>query len=196
MPACGRTESVSTPLALAILAADRPACPRPQLPRLVTFGTHPCSVPGEYLARLTAVHSQRPTPRIIVGAAIVAAGRVLACERSAPPMMAGRWEFPGGKVEPGESEVAALIRECEEELDVRITVGERVGQDVKLAHGRAILRVYAARLVDGAQPRPIEHTDLRWLSAAELDTVTWLPADAPIVAELPALLRADHIDDE
>jgi 8-oxo-dGTP diphosphatase len=135
------------------------------------------------------VHTERPIPLIIVGAAIIAGGRVLAAERAEPPEMAGKWEFPGGKVEPGEDELAALVRECEEELGVAIEVGGRVGEDIVLGHGRAILRVYAARLVNGAQPRPIEHAELRWLAVDELDSVAWLPADAPIVAALVPLLR-------
>ena len=90
--------------------------------------------------------------RVIVGAAIIACGRVLACERADPPEVAGMWEFPGGKVEPGETDVEALIRECDEELGVRVEVGERVGRDIPLGHGRAVLRVYAeapAGLHDG-----------------------------------------------
>lgn len=126
--------------------------------------------------------------KVIVAAAIITEGRVLACERSAPPEVAGRWEFPGGKVEPGESDEQALARECVEELGVRVAVGARIGPDVPLAHGRAVLRVFAVRLIDGDVPRNLEHTAMRWLSADELDTVHWLPADKPIVAELPALL--------
>jgi 8-oxo-dGTP diphosphatase len=154
---------------------------------------------------LTAVHTERGTGpdsgqgprdrdtipaglRVIVGAAIVSDGRVLACERLDPPEVAGRWEFPGGKVEPGETEVEALVRECVEELDARVRVGDRVGEDVRLGNGRAVLRVYLARLVDGDQPRALEHGELRWLTAAELDTVPWLPADAPIVTALRPLL--------
>lgn len=127
-------------------------------------------------------------PRIIVGAAIIEDGRVLACARSEPPEFAGRWEFPGGKVEPGETETEALVRECVEELGVKIEVGARVGDDVTLGHGWAVLRVYSARLADDARPQPIEHLELRWLTAPELSTVNWLPADAPIVAALPAFL--------
>jgi 8-oxo-dGTP diphosphatase len=126
--------------------------------------------------------------RVVVGAAIISARRVLACERTSPPEAAGRWEFPGGKVESGETELDALVRECAEELGVRIAVGPRVGPDVGLAHGRAVLRVYAATVVDGAEPRAREHAAVRWLGADELDSVPWLPADAPIVAALrPAL---------
>ena len=134
-------------------------------------------------------HVNRPrSPRVIVAAAIVTNGRVLACERSAPPEVAGRWEFPGGKVEPGETDAQALVRECAEELGVRVEVGARVGPDVPLAHGRAVLRVFAVTLLDGDVPRALEHAAMRWLAADELDSVPWLPADKPIVAELPALL--------
>nr|WP_030501453.1 (deoxy)nucleoside triphosphate pyrophosphohydrolase [Micromonospora purpureochromogenes] len=125
---------------------------------------------------------------MVVGAAIIEGGRVLACERSAPAEVAGRWEFPGGKVEPGEAETDALARECAEELGVRVAVGARVGRDVRMAHGRSVLRVYAARLLHGDQPKALEHAELRWLSAAELDSVDWLPADVPIVAALRPLL--------
>jgi 8-oxo-dGTP diphosphatase len=141
---------------------------------------------------LTPVQTERVSPRlrVIVGAAIIARGQVLACARADPPEMAGRWEFPGGKVEPGETEVEALIRECDEELGVRVEVGDRIGGDVRLGHGRSVLRVYAARLVDGDRPRPLEHSELRWLTANELHSVVWLPADAPIVAALPPLLAS------
>jgi 8-oxo-dGTP diphosphatase len=125
---------------------------------------------------------------VIVGAAIIAGGRVLACERAEPPDMAGRWEFPGGKVESGEDDATALVRECQEELGVTIEVCDRVGDDIVLGHGRAILRVYTARLVGDGEPHPIEHAELRWLGVDELDSVDWLPADAPIVAALPPLL--------
>jgi 8-oxo-dGTP diphosphatase len=132
--------------------------------------------------------ADRQTPKVVVGAAIIADGRVLACARSAPPEVAGKWEFPGGKVEPGESETAALVRECAEELAVRVEIGDRVGRDVRMAHGRSVLKVYAARLLHGDQPTALEHSALRWLTAAELDTVVWLPADAPIVAALRPML--------
>ena len=132
----------------------------------------------------------RPTKsrKVIVAAVIITDGRVLACERSAPPEAAGRWEFPGGKVEPGETDEQALARECVEELGVRVEVGARIGPDVPLAHGRAVLRVFAVRLLDGDRPQALEHSAMRWLSTDELDAVPWLPADKPIVAELPGLL--------
>ncbi|GIF24515.1 DNA mismatch repair protein MutT [Paractinoplanes tereljensis] len=139
-------------------------------------------MPGEQ--HVSAVKSRK----VIVAAAIITDGRVLACERSAPAEVAGRWEFPGGKVEPGETDEQALARECVEELGVRVEVGDRIGPDVSLAHGRAVLRVFAVTLLGGDQPQALEHTAMRWLSADELDSVPWLPADKPIVAALPPLL--------
>lgn len=123
---------------------------------------------------------------VIVGAAIVRAGRVLAAQRSTPAAAAGRWEFPGGKVEPGETEHDALVRECEEELGVRVEVLSRIGTDVPMVNG-SVLRLYLAHLVEG-EPRALEHAELRWLPADELDTVPWLPADAPLAAALPPYL--------
>jgi 8-oxo-dGTP diphosphatase len=139
-------------------------------------------MPGEQ--QVKTVRSRK----VIVAAVIITDGRVLACERASPPEVAGRWEFPGGKVEPGETDEQALARECAEELGVRVEVGERVGPDVPLAHGRSVLRVYAVRLLEGDVPQALEHSAMRWLSADELDSVPWLPADKPIVAELPGLL--------
>lgn len=127
---------------------------------------------------------------VVVGAAIIAGDRVLACARASPPEAAGKWEFPGGKVELEETETDALVRECAEELAVQIEVGDRVGRNVRMSHGRAVLKVYAARLLGDAAPQALEHAELRWLSADELETVPWMPADVPIVAALrPFLLR-------
>jgi 8-oxo-dGTP diphosphatase len=119
----------------------------------------------------------------VVAAALVQDGRVLAARRVQPARLAGGWEFPGGKVEPGESEVSALVRELREELGVDAAVGARLGE---AADGTVTLAVYAATLVAG-RPRPMQdHDRLRWLAAAELADVAWLPADRlllPLVAD-------------
>jgi 8-oxo-dGTP diphosphatase len=126
--------------------------------------------------------------KIVVGAAIVdGRGRLLAAQRSEPPKLKGGWELPGGKVDPGESDHEALIRECREELEVEIAVGRRVGGDWPLAAGY-VLRVWMATLASGV-PRPVEHLELRWLDQAELYAVPWLPADLPIVRAVHALLN-------
>jgi len=126
--------------------------------------------------------------RIVVGAAIVRDGRLLAARRSAPPEFAGGWELPGGKVEPGESEPDALVRECREELGVAVVAGERVPGEWSLRDG-LVLRVYLADLVDG-DPRPLEdHDEVRWLADADLFSVAWLPADLPAVTAVRRVAR-------
>lgn len=131
---------------------------------------------------------------MVVGAAILDGDppgcRVLVTQRAEPPHLAGLWEFPGGKVEPGETEHDALVRECAEELDVVIEVGERLGEDVWLtgARGRWVLRVWTARIVSGTV-RLVDHSDARWLAAGELWSVPWIEADAPLVTALETLLR-------
>jgi 8-oxo-dGTP diphosphatase len=129
----------------------------------------------------TSVREYEAVTIRVVGAALVRDGRVLTARRAAPSDLAGGWEFPGGKVEPGESDVAALARELREELGVKVTVGGLLGH---AADGPIELYVYEAALADG-EPRPLEdHDELRWLSAAELDAVAWLPIDAAL---LPAV---------
>ena len=96
---------------------------------------------------------------------------------------------PRRKGRTGETDGEALVRECEEELAVRIEVGARIGGDIPLGNGYAILRVWVASLLDG-EPQALEHSDLRWLSVDELYSVPWLPADAPIVAELARIMGA------
>jgi 8-oxo-dGTP diphosphatase len=128
-------------------------------------------------------------PRIVVGAAIRDGQRVLAAARAYPPELAGLWEFPGGKVEPDETEAEALVRECREELGVAITVGERVGGDLATGNGKYLLRVYFAELIEG-EPHAKEHAELRWLAPDELDSVPWLPGNRPAVDTLRDLLRA------
>ncbi|MFC9972723.1 (deoxy)nucleoside triphosphate pyrophosphohydrolase [Spirillospora sp. NPDC050679] len=116
----------------------------------------------------------------MVGAAIISDGRLLAAQRAEPPELAGGWEFPGGKVDPGESDEDALVRECHEELGVKVVLGERVGGDWPLVLGGSVLRVWTAGLVEG-RPRALEHLELRWLSAEEIYDVDWLPGDLPVV---------------
>ncbi|MFG2076693.1 8-oxo-dGTP diphosphatase [Nonomuraea maritima] len=127
---------------------------------------------------------------VVVAAVIVASGeRVLAAQRADPPALAGGWEFPGGKVDPGESEEAALVRECVEELGVQIAVGERVGDDWPLAEGY-LMRVYLCSLVSGT-PQAREHLALRWLGPGEYYSVDWLGADLPVMKTVENLLLRD-----
>jgi 8-oxo-dGTP diphosphatase len=120
---------------------------------------------------------------VVVAAAIERDGRYLAARRTKPDWAAGRWEVPGGKVEPGESEVDALVREIREELGVEIAVGIRVPGEWSL-HDDLVLHLYVATLIDG-DPQPLEHHDeLRWLTPDEFDDLSWLESDIDAVRAL------------
>ena len=126
-------------------------------------------------------------PRLVVGAAIVHGGRVLAARRTTPASAAGRWEVPGGKVEPGEDPDAALVREIQEELRCTVAVTGRLGGEQPVKPGYT-LRVVVAALVDG-EPVPHEHDAVRWLGPGELECVPWLEPDLPFLGPLRALLE-------
>ena len=129
---------------------------------------------------------------IVVAAAVVRDGRVLAARRARPAALAGRWELPGGRVEPGETESVALIRECVEELGAQVAVAGRLGPDQRLPGGSGtVLRAYRATLVAGSpEPRALEHGALRWVGVAELDGLDWLEADRALLPHVTALLVA------
>lgn len=121
---------------------------------------------------------------VVVGAALLDAGRLLAARRSAPRNSCGRWELPGGKVEQGEAPEAALVRELREELGVEAETVERVPGEWPLGPPY-VLRVWTARLRPGsAAPEPLQdHDVLRWLTPAEIWDVDWLDQDVPAVRE-------------
>ncbi len=128
------------------------------------------------------------TRPVVVATAIVRDGRVLAAQRTRPSTVAGRWELPGGRVEAGESEAAAVVRECREELGAHVHPAGRLGTDLLI--GAGVLRVHVARIALGSpDPRALEHAALRWLGAGELDTVDWIDADRAVLSELADLLR-------
>lgn len=126
----------------------------------------------------------------MVGAAILDGDMLLAARRSEPPALAGGWELPGGKVDPGESDEEALVRECREELGVEVRLGERVGGDWPMGT-TAVLRVWTAGVVDGV-PEPLEdHSELRWLAPDEWYDVDWLAADLPVVHAVRRLVLGE-----
>lgn len=128
------------------------------------------------------------SPREVVGVALTddlaAPTRFLAARRTEPPALAGGWELPGGKIDPGETARDALHREVREELGVEIEVGNQVLGP--LADGRwplgtsYVLRVWWAVVTEG-DPAPIEdHDELRWVDATSSPALAWLKDDRPI----------------
>jgi 8-oxo-dGTP diphosphatase len=123
----------------------------------------------------------------VVATALVRDGRLLIAQRTRPPALAGRWELPGGRVEAGEDESAAVVRECREELGTEVVPEGRVGTDLPIDVG--VLRVHRARPAPSApEPQALEHAALRWVDAAEVPGVNWVDADRAVVADLVLLL--------
>lgn len=117
----------------------------------------------------------------VVGAVIVRDGLVLCARRGPGGATGGMWEFPGGKIEPGETPEAALEREIVEELGCRVRVGAEVTTTTHAYDELAVtLTTYWCELLD-ASPSTSEHEELRWLSPDELDSLAWAPADVPAV---------------
>lgn len=129
--------------------------------------------------------------KLVIGAAVVHDGRLLAARRTTPPETAGRWELPGGKVEPGETPERAVVREVHEELGCTVEVTGWLDGEQPVGAGH-VLRVVVASLVDG-EPVPLEgeHDAVRWLGPGELDAVRWLAPDVPFVEAVRDRLRSD-----
>ena len=110
--------------------------------------------------------------------------RILICQRPAGKARGLLWEFPGGKVEAGESKQEALVRECREELDVTLEVGDVYAE---LTHEypdiTVRLTLFEARIADGV-PRRIEHADVKWIKPEEITEYTFCPADKEICLRL------------
>lgn len=117
----------------------------------------------------------------VVGAVIVREGEVLCAKRGPWGSLAGHWEFPGGKIEPGETARAALEREIAEELACSVDVGDEL---TTTRHdydfGTVTLTTFWCELIDGT-PQLMEHAEVRWCPPEELEGLDWAPADVPAV---------------
>lgn len=136
---------------------------------------------------------QQESVRVVVAAVIERDGLILAARRTEPPQLAGRWEFPGGKAEPGENDIEALERECREELGVRIAVGERIGPEYPTPSGAMVVRTYFATIEEGEPQALDSHDALVWVrpDTAEARALPWLDGDLLILDALDARSGAD-----
>ncbi len=115
----------------------------------------------------------------VVGAVIVKEGKILAAKRPLYKSLGGLWEFPGGKIEKGESAAEALKREIMEELQCEINVGSFIIKEVySYDFGDIALSTYYCTLKNG-YPKALEHIELKWLPIDKIDTVKWAPANYP-----------------
>jgi 8-oxo-dGTP diphosphatase len=125
-------------------------------------------------------------PQTVVGAIIVDGGRVLAARRTSPPELAGQWEFPGGKVEPGEDPHDALVREVAEELGARIAVGAELTNDGAAwpISDKYELRLFFATVVEGRPEAGSDHDHVTWLPTEELESIEWVATDRNAIRRL------------
>jgi 8-oxo-dGTP diphosphatase len=127
----------------------------------------------------------------VVAAALIGdAGHVLLQRRSPGSAMAGLWEFPGGKMEAGETPEAALVRELREELDIGVaqaTLAPLAFASAPLGARHLLLLLYLTREWTG-RPRPLAASELRWVRPAEMRDLAMPPADRPLVAMLERLI--------
>ncbi|HEX9178216.1 NUDIX domain-containing protein [Mycobacterium sp.] len=130
--------------------------------------------------------------QIVVAGALIAGDRLLVAQRARPPELAGRWELPGGKVAPGETEAAALARELAEELGIEVSVGPRLAGDVALSD-TTTLRAYLVTQTCATTASAHDHRAVRWVAVAELAELDWVPADRIWIPELTRLLSADSV---
>ena len=120
----------------------------------------------------------------VVAALIFDGDKILICQRPAHKARGLLWEFVGGKVEPGETKPQALVRECREELDVTVNVGDvfmgisHVYPDIEVH-----LTLFKAKISQGT-PKRLEHNDIKWVSAGELSLYEFCPADKEIIARI------------
>jgi 8-oxo-dGTP diphosphatase len=124
--------------------------------------------------------------RIVTAAVIIEDGRLLLAQRPEGDSLAGLWELPGGKVEPGESVQECLEREMLEEMEMTSTAGEEIARTVH-HYGHGSFEMVALRTRRHSDYRPVFHSEVRWLARAELATVSLAPADVELLMQLAPL---------
>jgi 8-oxo-dGTP diphosphatase len=121
---------------------------------------------------------------VVCGVIADGAGRFLACLRPKGKHLAGLWEFPGGKVDGGESPEAALVRELREELGIEVAVGSAF-KPVVWSDDHVTIRLRPFHcVITGGRLRALEHEELRWCAPEEFDLLEWAAADRPILVEI------------
>lgn len=126
----------------------------------------------------------------VTGAVFTDGTKVLAARRGPGKALAGYWEFPGGKIESGETPEESLARELQEELLIDASVGEHITTtEHEYEFGIVILSTYFCTVLSG-EPKLTEHEEIRWVPAKDLHSLEWAPADIPAVELITSRLSA------
>ena len=128
-----------------------------------------------------------PGPVVVAAAVVIREGRVLLTRRAEGQHLAGMWEFPGGKLEEGESPEEALARECREECGIDVDVGEILDVTHHRFPEKDVLLLFYRCALRGGEVRHLEVADHAWVAPAELDRYPLPPADDRVVARIQAL---------
>lgn len=122
--------------------------------------------------------------KVVCGVIRNEAGEYLACRRPQGKHLAGLWEFPGGKIDPGETPEFALVRELREELGVEVAVGGALSE-VDWNYGERAIRLlpFFCVIITG-ELRALEHDELRWIAPGDFGSLSWADADVPILREI------------
>ncbi len=125
----------------------------------------------------------------VVAALIWAGEKFMICQRPAHKARGLLWEFVGGKVEPGEAKEQALVRECQEELAIKVSVGKTYMEVTHEYPDLTVhLTVFEAQIAAGT-PQKLEHNDIRWITPTEIPQYQFCPADEVILRKLQGLSR-------
>ena len=133
--------------------------------------------------------SRAPIPHKFIGVAVIwnERGQILIDRRRQEGLLGGLWEFPGGKLEPGETVEACIVREIQEELGIEISVGERlIAVEHTYTHFRVTLYVHHCRHLSG-NPQPLECDEIRWVTLAEIEEYPFPKANIQIIDALKAV---------
>jgi 8-oxo-dGTP diphosphatase len=123
-------------------------------------------------------------PRIVTAAVLEKDGRIIIAQRKSKDHLAGKWEFPGGKIEPDETPEECLARELNEEFDIEVTVGDFLGSNIHHYDHISIELMAFRTFWVGGKINSTDHKDYKWVTIDELDQFDFAPADRPFVEKL------------
>ncbi|MGN7400955.1 (deoxy)nucleoside triphosphate pyrophosphohydrolase [Cytobacillus praedii] len=123
----------------------------------------------------------------VVGAVIIEKGKVLCAQRGQDEILPYKWEFPGGKIEAGETPQEAVKREIKEELLCHIEIGKEIDHTIyEYDFGTVHLSTFFCKLIEG-EPQLTEHLEIKWVEPNKLESLDWAPADLPTVNKLSGM---------